>query len=371
MKLSAAVVLLWASAGLAQIPGASAPAGPNLRSESTVVLVPALVRTGDGKPVFTLKAEDFNLTDDGVEQKLTLDEDTGGEPLALVIAVETGRAGARKLAVYRNLGGVIAAVVGTVPHRVAVVGFDSAPTLLLNFTSDVDAAGAALDKLEPGDKGAAIFDGLKFSLDLLRAQPPHWRRAILLISETVDHGSETKIDDALRAIDVTNTAIYALGFSTGRSEAAHYAYRELPTKIGGGGLENANPNPPHGCMGKDPDPDAPQNKAVQAYGCLTQLAPPLAFAAMAAIATANALQRNVGETVAQLTGGEYYRFENSASLARGLLAVSNHIPNRYVLSFQPPSPHPGFHSIELRLKEYPGLRITARSCYWADADARP
>jgi len=27
--------------------------------------------------------------DDGVEQQLTLDEDTGGEPLALVVAVET------------------------------------------------------------------------------------------------------------------------------------------------------------------------------------------------------------------------------------------------------------------------------------------
>jgi VWFA-related protein len=334
-----------------------------------VVLVPSLVLASDGKPVFTLNAGDFRVTDDGIEQKLILDEDTGGEPLALVVAVETGRAGARKLDAYRNLTAAIAAVVGNVPHRIAVVGFDSAPRLLQNFTADEDATGAALHDLEPGDKGAAILDGLRFSVDLLRSQPPASRRAILLISETIDHGSQTKIEDALRAIGDTNTAIYALGFSTGKSEAAHYAYRELPIKVGGPGLENANPNPPGGCMGKDPDPDPPQNKLIQAYDCLTQLAPPLALATVAGIAAVNGLQRNVPETVAQLTGGEYYQFENTSSLVRDLLTISNHVPNRYMLSFHPLSPHPGFHAIDVRVKDYPGLRITARTSYWADTNA--
>ena len=368
MKWIAAIALLGLPAAFAQAPAAVLPQSPQVRAQGTVVLVPALVRNAQGEPVFTLKASDFRVTDDGVEQQLKLDEETGGEPLALVVAVETGRAGARKLDAYRNLNAVIAAVVGNVPHRVAVVGFDSAPTLLLGFTSNVDAAGAALHDLEPGNKGAAILDGLKFSVDLLRAQPPPWRRAILLISETVDHGSQTTLEDALRAVGDTNTAIYALGFSTGKSEAAHYADRELPIHAGGNGLENPHPNPPHGCMGKDPDPDAPTNKAVQAWGCLTQLAPPLGLATVAGIAAANGLQRNVPETVAQLTGGEYFHFEDARGLVRALVTISNHVPNRYMLSFQPQSPHPGFHSIELRLRDYPGLRVTARSSYWADSD---
>jgi VWFA-related protein len=366
MKWIAAFALLGLPAAFAQAPAAVSPQSPQVRAQSTVVLVPALVRNAQGEPVFTLKASDFRVTDDGVEQQLTLDEETGGEPLALVVAVETGRAGARKLDAYRNLNAVIAAVVGNVPHRVAVVGFDSAPTLLLGFTSNADAAGAALRDLEPGDKGAAILDGLKFSVDLLRAQPPPWRRSILLISESLDHGSQTTLEDALRAIGDTNTAIYALGFSTGKSEAAHYADRELPIHTGGNGLENAHPNPPHGCMGKDPDPDAPTNKAVQAWGCLTQLAPPLGLATVAGIAAANGLQRNVPETVAQLTGGEYFHFEDARGLVRALVTISNHVPNRYMLSFQPQSPHPGFHSIELRLRDYPRLKVTARSSYWAD-----
>jgi len=345
---------------------------PALRTETNVVLVPALVRNAKGELVFTLKASDFRVTDDGVDQPLTLDEDTGSEPLALVIAVEVGGAGRIKLDNYRHLGAVIGAVVGGVPHRVAVVEFDSAASLVQDFTPDVDAVGAALNDLGPGDKGAAILDGLKFSVDQLRRQPPNYRRAILLISETMDRGSQAKLDDALRAISDTNTAIYSLGFSSGKADAAHYAYHELPVSKTAGGFaigSNAYPGPPHGCMGKDPDPDATQNKAAQAFDCLGLLVPPLALAKMAAIRTADSLQRNVPETVAQLTGGEYFKFENSRSLVRDLLTVSNHVPNRYVLSFQPQSPHPGFHALELRLKDRPGLRVTARSGYWADEKA--
>jgi len=92
---------------------------------------------------------------------------------------------------------------------------------------------------------------------------------------------------------------------------------------------------------------------------------------LAAIRAADHLQRNVPETVAQLTGGEYFKFENGKSLVRGLLTISNHVPNRYVLSFQPQFPHAGFHAVELKLFGHPGLLVTARSGYWADADGVP
>jgi VWFA-related protein len=375
MKLVAALLLLLPMAGFAQAPAAHSPAAQappqtQLRVESTVVLVPALVRTANGKVVFTLKADDFKVTDDGIAEQLTLDEDTGSEPLALVVAVETGGAGASKLGDYRNLDADLSAVVGAVPHRIAVVAFDSAPRLVRDFTPDTDAVADALANLDAGDKGAAILDGIRFSVDLLRKQPAAYRRAILLISETIDRDSQTKMDDALRAISDTNTAIYSLAFSSGKADAAHYADRELPIHPGGnaGGVsfENAHPGPPHGCMGKDPDPDATQNTGVQAFDCLGLLAPPLALAKLAAIRAADALQRNVPDTVAQLTGGEYFRFENSKSLERNLFTLANHVPNRYVLSFHPQSPHAGFHAIELKLKDYPELHVTARSGYWVD-----
>ncbi len=406
MKFLAAIAILLPSFALAQTAPTVVKEAPEqrtqtngLRSESTVVLVPALVRTASGKLVFTLKADDFRVTDDGIEQKLTLDQDTDGEPLALVVVIEVGGAGARQFSQYGSIAPPLApmleSIVGHVPHKVAVVTFDSHATLLQDFTSDIAEAAGAIRTLTPGctrqhdmencasplsvhnvglgDNGAAILDALGFSADLLRQQPQRYRRAILLISETLDRGSHLQLEDALRAVTDTNTVIYSIGFSTGKSEAAHYAARELPIEPGGLGLENQFPNPPHGCMGKDPDPDpdATQNKAIQAYDCLTQLVPPLALAKMAAIAATDGLKRNIPETVAHLTGGEYYKLTDARSLERDLVTISNHIPNRYVLSFQPRSPHPGLHAIELKLRDYPNLRLTARSSYWADADAAP
>jgi VWFA-related protein len=368
-----------------------------LSTRSTLVLAPALVRNKVGDLVFTLAANDFVLTDDGIPQKLTLEQDTGGEPLALVVVIEIGGAGAREFNKFNSiappLAPMLASIVGNVPHKVAVVAFDSQPTLLQNFTSDLDSAADAIASLTPGctrqhhlencasplavhnlglgDNGAAILDALGFSVDLLRNQPPQYRRAVLLISETLDRGSHLKLEEALRAISETNTVIYSIGFSTGKSEAAHYAARELPTQPGGLWMENHHPNPPNGCMGKDPDPDpdATHNKAIQAYDCLTQLVPPLALAKMAAIAATDGLKRNVPETVAHLTGGEYFKLTDAKTLERSLATISNHIPNRYILSFQPQSPHPGLHVISLSLPNYSKLAVTARTSYWADPAA--
>ncbi len=384
---------------VAQTPSASNAPDSVLTSQTSVVLVPALVRSKAGAMVYTLQAEDFRLTDDGVPQKLILEQETGGEPLALVVVVEVGGAGARQFQNYDSiappLAPMLASIVGNVSPQIAVVTFDSCPSLLQGFTSDIEKAADALRTLRPdctrqhhidhcnspnavhnvplGDNGAAILDSLKYAVDMLRTEPIGYRRAILLISETLDRGSESTVEEAVRSLTDTNTIIYSVGYSTGRSEAAHYASRQLPIQPSGRpsgllSLENHYPNPPHGCMGKDPnpDPDGTHNRWVQAYDCLAQLAPPLTFAKMAAIATVDGLQRNVPETVARLTGGEYFKLGDSKSLERNLAMISNHLPNRYVLSFHPLNPHLGLHAIALSLPDYKRLEVTARTRYWAD-----
>ncbi|MGA9040737.1 MAG: VWA domain-containing protein [Terriglobales bacterium] len=360
MKFTLLIVFAWIPLALAQTsPEPAAP--PTLSAHSTLVIVPALVRTRAGELVFTLAAKDFTVTDDGIEQKVRLEEDTDSEPLALVVVVETGGSGSRQLDKYQHLATLIEAVAGGVPHRIAVVGFDSSPRLLQDFTSDEDQLASAIHGLSPGNGGGAILDGLGFALYMLRQQPPEYRRAILLISETIDHGSLITMDDALREISDTNTAIYSLGFSSSRSEAKHETSK----------LNSKDPGPAGGCMSQDPsgDPSASHNRLAQTWECLSQLAPPLRAAKIAVLLGMNGVRRNVPESVAHLTGGEYFSFSNARNLESDLLTISNHVPNRYVLSFQPPSPHPGLHSLELRLPEYPNLVVTARRSYWADSDA--
>jgi len=336
-----------------------------LTTRTTLVLVPALVKTKSNQLVYTLTAKDFILTDDGFEQNLSLEEDTGSEPLALVIAVETGGAGAAQLEKYKDLAPEIEAMVGNVPHKVAVVTFDSTPTLYQKFTPTLTIVADALNELDPGDKDAGILDALTFSVDLLRRQPQQYRRAILLISETIDHGSHTKLDDALRVIGDTNTAIYSLAFNSTRAAVGKETSK----------LSSSTPGPAHGCMSRDPnDPnvDLDTSRLAQAWECLSLLAPPLRALKMMEILGTNNLRRNVPETVAHLTGGEYYKFSDAKGIQRSLQTLSNHIPNRYILSFHPQAPHPGFHYVSLRLRDYDHLSVAARNSYWAnDSNAKP
>jgi VWFA-related protein len=308
--------------------------------------------------VYSLTADNFLLTDDDVPQKLSLEQDTDSEPLALVVAVEIGGAGARHLDDYRNLGSTIEALVGNVPHRIALIGFDSEPRLLENFTPNSDAIAAGLHDLDSGDSGAAIFDGLKFSVEQLQKEPPEYRHAIVLISETVDHGSHVALEDAVRSVSDTNTVIYSFAFSSTKSAVGHEA----------GQFSSSEPGPPGGCFANDPnaDPSQKKGKAEKTYDCLSLLAPPLRAAKIAALIAMNSMRRNAAETVAHLTGGEYYTFKDRRTLQKGMLTVSNHVPNRYVLSFRPEAPHPGMHTLKLQLKDYPNLQITARRNYWAE-----
>jgi VWFA-related protein len=351
-----------------QSPAAPPSQAPTITSQSTLVLVPALVRNKAGELIFTLNQDDFVLTDDGVPQKLRLEQDTGGEPLALVVDIEGGGAGARELAKYGALSPMLESVVGAVPHKIAIVGYDSSPVLVQDFTPNIDLAAKGIEALiadDNGDKGAATLDSLGFSLDLLRKQPIQYRRAILLVSETIDRGSKLKLIDALREISDTNTTIYSIGFSSGFSDFKHQSAKAVG---------DSTPGPAHGCMSRDPDDpnvDLKQNPAEQAYDCLGLLAPPLRLAKAAAIAVFDGLQKNIPETVARLTGGEYFKLTNAKSLERDLATISNHIPNRYILSFQPPSPHDGFHAIVLTAPKYTGLAISARNGYWVDTDTAP
>src|SRR5215469_14764628 len=338
---------------------------PPFTVSSNLVLVPVLVKTKAGEPVFSLTAADFILTDNGVPQSLRLEPDNNSQPLALAVIVETGGQGASHLGDYRDLGTVLDTVLGDVPHRVAVIGFDSKPRLEQDFTPDTDAAANTIGTLSEGDPGAAILDALAFGIGLLRNQPPAYRRAVLLFSETMDSRSQTSLEAAIRAVDDTNTAIYSFAFSS-----AKQAVKQEASKLPGGSYSD-QPYSPGGCMSKDPnaDPDAHGKRDVQALDCASDLFPPLRVARVAFLAARDGFKHNVPESVANLTGGEYFSFHNAATLKDRLIMISNDVPNYYVLSFRPKSPDPGLHALEVHVKDRPQLKVSSRKAYWMNDSA--
>lgn len=354
MRLLSSLILVLCLAGVcvAQEGGATSPA---IKVRSNLVMVPVFVSNKHGHPVFELKTDDFVLTDNGNLQRATLEEDTDSQPLALAIVVETGGAGATHLADYRGLDSILEALVGNVEHRVAVIAFDEKPHLIVPFSSKTEDAFNALANLSAGDHGAALLDAVAFTVGQLRQQPTEYRRAILLLSETIDQGSETKLNDAIRLISDTNTAIYSFAFSSTRSEVSHEASK----------LSSHDPGPEHGCFshdGADSEYEGHYNK--QVLDCISQLAPPLRLATMTLLAARNGLRTNTAESLAQLTGGEFYHFKDAKELKSDLIGVSNNIPNYYMLSFRPSEPTPGLHALHVATKDHPKFVTRFRREYW-------
>ena len=333
---------------------------PTLTVQSTLVLAPVLAKTRRGRVILKLTADDFRLTDNGAPQKLTLVQDTDSQPLALAIVVETGGAGASHLGDYGQLDAMLDALVGGVEHRVALIGFDSGPHLLKPFAPNTEIASRELANLREGDRGGAILDGVVFAVEQLRAQPARYRRAILLLSETIDHGSKATLGDALRLISDTNTTVYGFGFSSTTSAVSHEASK----------FRSDEPGPAHGCfsrVGADAEYEGRYSK--QVLDCISQLAPPLRLATMAFLTARNALRTNAAEAVAKLTGGEFFHFHDVKDLKRGLIAASNDVPNYYVLSFRPTPLTAGIHALHVEIRNRGDVVLKSRTEYWLESDA--
>ena len=70
-------------------------------------MVPTLVRDSTGHAVYGLQAKDFIVEDNGVAQTVHLDEDVEGEPLSMVVAIQTGRSAEREFPRIRGLSSML------------------------------------------------------------------------------------------------------------------------------------------------------------------------------------------------------------------------------------------------------------------------
>jgi VWFA-related protein len=305
----------------------AAPAVPQettLRSQSNLVLVPALVKDAAGQIVYGLEPKDFVVEDDGVEQSVRLDDAPEGQPVSLVLAIQKGRRASSEFPRMQGLKTMLGPLFALGTARVALVEFDSRIDLTQDFTSDESVIDSDLSNLQPGNDGAPILDAINYSVGLLKKQPDDRLRVLLLISETRDHGSHMKIDDAVASIGQANAVMYALAISPGVSNI-------LDTARG------SNKNEMHEGV----------NFMDLAYR------------------TAQAMKKNVPSTIAQMTGGEYELFTTRKKFELRMTDFTNHLHSRYLLSFSPKDPHPGLHQIRVHLREGKDVTVLARTSYWA------
>jgi VWFA-related protein len=338
IQLASLLLALPASAQNPPVAPQNVPS--TLTSTSTLVIVPALIRYASGDLVYGLKPGDFRLTDNGVEQKISIEE-VEKQPLAVVVLMQTGGAAPRHFEDFRNTGTMLTHMMGSSAHRIALITFDSQPEDMWDFTPNIGDLDDAFTHPENGDHGAAVVDAVDYAINLLRQQPPQFRRIILLFSQPQDDGSKAHAEDVVRRLGETNTTIYSVTFSPEKTWL-----RDQFTKERHG-------QPPYQLNPAGGPP---------IVGTFDLKAP-----LMAAL---GAMRTDTAAEVATLSGGEHVRFDDRAGLEHQLGLIANHIPARYILSFRPTSKQPGFHAIAVRLiNQAEPLDVAARSSYWSTESA--
>lgn len=312
-----------------QTPSAEATTDPaaqtTIRVETSEVLVPTLVQMPSGEIVYGLGPGDFQLFDNGVKQQLHVDDDLDNEPVSVVVAVEKGRMAALEFDKIYRLGPLIDLFLGDGTSEAAFVSFDSKPQLVVPFTRDSDQLGHALKRIESGDGGAAILDTVGYAVKLLEDRPKDYRRVLLLVSETRDHGShDVDAQRLVEQIGISNTLVLSVTFSPSKALLLH------DLKDGG-----------------------------QSAG-MADLLTPLMMAVQA-------MRRNVAKQIASMSGGEYAPFTTERGFEARIQEVAKHARNRYLLSFRPSDSTPGLHVLDVRMTRDLGARVVARASYWAVA----
>jgi VWFA-related protein len=298
---------------------------PTLRLNANEVLVPTLVEKRGGGIVYGLKPSDFVLEDNGVPQKIRVQEEMDTAPVSLVVAVEQGGVSALEFDKLAKLGPLLDVFLSDGRSQAALVGFDSEPHLIRHFTHISEEIDQSLKNLDSGDGGDAILDSVSYAVDLLESQPKEYRRVLLLISEARDHDSKnTKVEQLIRKIGKSDVLVLSVSFSPARAELLH------DLKDSGG------------------------NRTMSIMSVL-----------MMAV---QACKKNVAKEIALLSGGEYTTFTGDKAFEQHVLDAAKHARNRYLLTFSPSDPTPGLHAIKVRTAEDYGARIVARANYWAEQE---
>jgi VWFA-related protein len=294
-----------------------------IRSTVPLVVVPVTVMDRSGHFVEGLQASDFSVVDEGHTRDVRVDIAGGGlAPVALVVLVQTSDLSTSALGKVRKMGGVISEAVMGGNAEGALISYDDSVRVLQDFTPDGYTLGSVFKSIRATDTGRAReLDAVERALKLLTERPGARRANILIIGQSRDRGSETKLQTVMDDVQRQGVTIYTLSYSAYLTPFTVKASEYVP--------------PPGGPIDGIID--------------LVRLA-----------------KTNTAAALTRISGGRQFGFETKSRLEKELLALGAEIHQRYLLTFTPElSSQPSFHKLTVSVKDREDLQVRTRPGYWA------
>ncbi len=320
---------------------------PKISVTTKVVVAPTTVTTDGGEFVNGLQVGDFVLTDNDKPQRIT--QDVVFQPLSLVVAVQANANVEGLLPKIQKIGPTIATLVSGESGEVAVLAFDHQVKTLQDFTSDPNKLDLAFKKLRAGSSSSALNDATMQAINMLKVRPQNRRRVIMLISETRDVAGSIRPREVLTEAQFSNVLIYSVDISHFVGALTRSAPYTRPDPI----PPEAHHNPTGGVM--------TPTQSLQMYQTGNYI--PMFVEIFKGVK--GIFIDNPSEIYTKYTGGREYSFATQRGLDRAVTDIGEELHSQYLLSYSPNNlDEAGFHTIDVRVKGRPGLKVRTRTGYW-------
>ncbi len=332
---------------------------PKIAVEVKVVNVLATVRDKHGKIVADLGKDDFTLEEDGHPQAITYFLKETDLPLTLGLLVDTSLSQRRVLGQERTAShSFLDDMLRPEKDKAFVIHFDHEVELLQDLTSSRDELEKSLDLLETpemnqqggssrgggsrggggsggggsrqhfGGAGTLLYDAVFLASDeVIKKQ--QGRKALIILSDGVDHGSKETVTTAIATAQRADTVVYSILFADDQESHNRGSFGGPGMGRHGGGGGGG------GGQGRYPQ-----------QGDRTD-------------------GKKILERISKETGGRMFEVSKKESIEQIYKTIAEELRNQYSLGYTPAKDvSPGYHKIAVTTKQK-DLTVQARDGYYA------
>lgn len=321
-----------------------------IRIQASEVLAPVVVTDAKGEMILDLTQKEFHVYDDGVTEPIDY-FDVGAERLSIVLLMESSARIQPLLPAMQQTGIVFAQPVLGQTGEAAILEYDNKVRTLAEFTADSDTLEKTINNLSAGDRGAKLYDAMRSGILLLGTRPERQRRILLVMGESLDTGSESKLGEVLREAETANVTIYSVGLSTTAAAFGTRSPKGDPTVM-----------LPALTTGSQRQDD--MNRRLQNGADLTGLAAWLVQTGQSAVGP------NSLAVACRSTGGLHLPTTNGPSMQTAMDTIGGELHAQYTIGYRPSTQKAlGYHSMKIFV-DRPGVTVRSRPGYYVSAPGK-